>query len=99
MTASIAPTVVLRHATAADEPVLRDLAALESTRLPAGPFLIAETAGEPVAALSLSDGTAIADPFRRTAELVELLRTHAAARAAGRRRERVSRRPRLALGV
>jgi hypothetical protein len=81
-------TVSLRHATAADEGALRNLAALESVRLAAGPFLVAEVDGIVVAALSLHDGTAIADPFERTAELVALLRTHGAARAAAQRRER-----------
>jgi hypothetical protein len=81
-------TVSLRHATAADQAAVRDLAALESVRVPAGPFLVAEVDGAALAALSLSDGTAIADPFHRTAELVALLRTHGAAKAAAERRER-----------
>ena len=95
-----AQTVVLRHATTADEQPLRDLAALDSKQLPAGPFLVAELDGRTSAALSLSDGTAIADPFEHTAELVELLRAHGAAQASGERRRRItgSRRPRLALG-
>ena len=95
-----AQTIILRHATTADERALRDLAALDSQALPAGPFLVAEVEGQPHAALSLSDGTAIADPFEPTAELVELLRSHGAAKASasaagahGR-----ARRPRLALG-
>jgi hypothetical protein len=95
-----AQTVSLRHATSADERTLERLAALDSTRLPAGPFLIAEVEGTAHAALSLSDGSAIADPFEPTAELVELLRNHGAAKASDRRRGRLSRsrRPRLALG-
>ncbi len=91
---TVSTTISLRHATAADDQALRDLAALESLRLPAGPFLVAEADGDVVAALSLSDGVAIADPFRRTAEHVELLRAHGAARAAAERRHRG--RPRLA---
>jgi hypothetical protein len=97
-----APTIVLRHATAADERALRNLAALDSQRLPAGPFLVAELDGELRSALSLSDGAVIADPFRHTAHLVELLRAHGAAQAGERRRERgVGRRRRLrpVLGV
>jgi hypothetical protein len=96
-----AQSVLLRHATTSDESVLRDLAALDSTTLPAGPFLVAEVEGQAQAALSLSDGTAIADPFVRTAELVELLRAHGAAKASAARRRRGigrARRPRLALG-
>ena len=102
MTSSTASsTVVLRHATAADDRSLRDLAALDSARLGPGPHLVAEVRGHVVAALSLSDGSTIADPFERTAELVDLLRTHASARAAAQRRSRVTarRRPRRALGV
>ena len=93
-------SIVLRHATTADEQPLRDLAALDSRTLPSGPFLVAEVEGQPHAALSLSDGAAIADPFKPTAELVELLRAHGAAKASVERRSRVSRarRPRVALG-
>ena len=40
-------------------------------------MLLAEVDGEPVAALDLRDGGVIADPFTRTAELVDLLRMHA----------------------
>ena len=96
-----AQSVLLRHATTADDRVLRDLADLDSTSLPSGPFLVAEVDGHPRAALSLSDGTAIADPFERTAELVDLLRAHGAAKASAEKRRRGtsrSRRPRLALG-
>ena len=93
-------SIILRHATTADEQPLRDLAAVDSQALPAGPFLVAEVDGRAYAALSLSDGSAIADPFEPTAELVDLLRTHGAAKASQERRRRVSRarRPRLALG-
>lgn len=100
MTAQI--DITLRHATGADTAVLRDLAELDSTVLPAGPALIAEVGGEPQAALSLVDGAIAADPFRPTAHLVELLRSHATANAAAERRARqVSRRrrPRLAFGL
>jgi len=72
-------TVVLRPAVTTDEQRLRDLAGLDSQRLPAGPFLLAEVDGTVVAALSTSDGVAIADPFVLTAHLVDLLREHAAA--------------------
>ncbi len=58
-------------------------------------MLLAEVDGEVRAALSLRDGTAIADPFRPTFGVLELLRTHAeqAARpATAQRRYRLSRR-------
>ena len=90
MSAQHTAPVVLRHATASDLGTLAELAELDSMRLPAGPFLLAEVDGRAVAALSLSDGLALADPFLPTAELVGLLRTHGAARAAGERRRRMS---------
>ena len=56
---------------------LERLAGLDSRPLPPGPHLVAERDGRTDAALSLSTGELIADPFRRTAELRELLRCHA----------------------
>lgn len=100
MTVPASESIVLRHATAADRRALDNLAALDSQRLGAGPFIVVEIDGELRSAMSLgTDGQVIADPFRHTAHLVELLRTHAAAdKATGRRRTRLSDRPRLALG-
>ena len=66
------------YATDDDERSLQRLAALDSTpAAPAPPLLVAEVEGELKAAVSLSDGSAIADPFYRSAELVTLLRAHA----------------------
>jgi hypothetical protein len=90
---SMTSTVVLRPAVTTDDQRLRDLAGLDSTRLPAGPFLVGEVDGTVVAALSTSDGVAIADPFTFTAGVVDLLREHAAATAPARARRL---RPRLA---
>jgi hypothetical protein len=71
-------SVTLRRATPADLAALERLAQLDSRRLPPAPQLVAERAGRIDAALSLSSGELIADPFRRTAELCELLRRAAA---------------------
>jgi hypothetical protein len=60
-----------------DDAVLHRLAQLDSADDPAAPALLALVDGEPAAALSLADGRAIADPFRRTADAVELLRLRA----------------------
>ena len=49
--------VMLRVASAADETLLARLAALDSSRTPAEPVLLTLLDGEPVAALSLIDGT------------------------------------------
>ena len=71
--ANIAPTVTIRAARGSDGPALRRLAALDSQPLPAGELLVAETADEVVAALSLETGARVADPFRRTADVIDLL--------------------------
>jgi hypothetical protein len=71
------PGVILRLATAADADRLLILAQLDSSRVPAGEVLIAEVDGRLQAALPLDGGEPIADPFRRTAGLVALLRVHA----------------------
>jgi hypothetical protein len=70
--------VTLRYAFPDDGAAVRRLATLDSAEVPAGQLLIAEVAGELRAALSLSDGGVIADPFHHTAALVALLRERAA---------------------
>ena len=70
-----APTALtIRFATDEDERAVVRLAALDSARVPCGLLVLAELHGELLAALSLTDGGAIADPFRRTAHLVAALR-------------------------
>lgn len=71
--------MTLRRAGAADADPLKRLAQLDSRALPPGPHLIAEREGRVDAALSLSTGVTVADPFRATEGLCELLRTRAAA--------------------
>lgn len=69
----------VRFAYPDDEVPLRRLAAYDSQRPLTGRVLVAEVAGEIWAAVSAEDcQRAIADPFRRTAALVSLLRQHAA---------------------
>lgn len=70
-------TVTLRFAYPDDEVALWRLAVLDSSRPLIGPVLLAEVGGELRTALSLRDGRVIADPFRRTAGLIELLRARA----------------------
>jgi hypothetical protein len=70
---AVAPTVVIRAARGSDGDSLRRLAALDSARVPAGDVLVAEAEGAVVAAHSPTSGATIADPFRRTAEVVQLL--------------------------
>jgi hypothetical protein len=73
------PHVALRLGASADLEALERLAGLDSRPLPPGPHLVAERDGRIDAALSLSTGELVADPFRRTAELGEMLRCHARA--------------------
>ena len=78
-------TVTIRRADLADLAALDRLAALDSASPPTGEALVAEVGGELWAALEISTGTAIADPFRPSGELVELLKQHAAGSARERR--------------
>jgi hypothetical protein len=68
---------VTMYLSEADEAIER-LAQLDSSRRPTGPVLVASVGGEPVAAVPLDGGPAIADPFQRTAALVSLLEVRAA---------------------
>ncbi len=80
MATTIHSEILIRCADADDGPDLVRLAELDSAAsLPPAPLLVAELDGDVSAALSLRDGSAIADPFKRTAEVVELLRLHATA--------------------
>ncbi len=71
-------SLTVRMATADDRAALERLAALDGAdQPPAQPVLIGSMMSRPVAALSLSDGGVVADPFAPTCELVELLRLRA----------------------
>lgn len=71
-------SLTVRLATSADRPALERLAALDGAdEAPAGPVLIGSMMARPVAALSLSNGLVVADPFAPTCELIELLRLRA----------------------
>jgi len=89
--------ITIRPGDAGDQLALRRLAALDSAPVPAQPLLVAELDGELSAALSLHDGTSIADPFRPTAQIVALLRAHAAAATQAPRTRRRASQPRLSL--
>ncbi|MDP9294807.1 MAG: hypothetical protein M3O90_10365 [Actinomycetota bacterium] len=89
--------LVLRRAVPQDGAALARLAELDGAPHPAGEMLLAEVDERIAAAVPLDGGRAIADPFRPTAELVELLRLRATLLAGGgaptRRLQRL--RPRL----
>ena len=85
-------SITIRPAYADDRGALFRLAALDSAAgVPAAPVLVAEVDEELRAALSLADGSVIADPFFPTQHLVRLLHAHAA--AVGQTRARSQRRP------
>jgi hypothetical protein len=76
--ASSESVVTLRVAPSNTDGAVARLAQLDSAgKPPREPLLVAEVDGQPRAALSLSDGTVVADPFHRTAGLVALLRMRA----------------------
>ena len=70
--------ITIRVATAADQAAVRRLAVLDSAFPPKGEVLLAEAGDELWAAVSVDTGHAVADPFRPSADLVELLRVRAA---------------------
>jgi hypothetical protein len=76
-TVAVLDGVTIRRSQARDRDALERLALLDSRRLAAGELLVAEVAGELRAALPLTGGAAIADPFRPTAPLVSLLQMRA----------------------
>jgi hypothetical protein len=64
----------IRPASEADLPALRRLAHLDDRRLPSGELVLAEEGGEIRAAVATQSGSAIADPWRPTARIVDALR-------------------------
>jgi hypothetical protein len=70
-------TISIRMATPDDAHSVTRLAQLDSAEPPTAPLLLAERDGRLQAALSLRDGTTIADPFAPTAELIALLHVRA----------------------
>jgi hypothetical protein len=81
----------LRHATPADDRAVAYLSELDEAERLTGSVLVAFDGDRPVAAMSLQDGRTVADPFMRTANVVDLLRMRA-------RQERSGPARRLGLG-
>jgi hypothetical protein len=69
--------ITITHSTDDNSQELWRLAALDDRRAPNGPALLAYVGGELRAAVGIADGRAVADPFHRTAELVEILQFQA----------------------
>ena len=70
-------SLTIRTAATSDEFAVRRLAVLDSAFPPTGEVLLAEMDGELWAALSVDTGAAVADPFRPSGDLVDLLRFRA----------------------
>jgi hypothetical protein len=83
--------LVIRFSNDSDRPRIERLAELDSRRAPHGDVLIAELDGRLVAAVGL-DGSAVADPFERSAPVVRLLRDQLAGKPRRRRQRRGLRR-------
>jgi hypothetical protein len=92
----------IRLATDKDAETLRRLAEIDSQNALAGRVLIAEDNHVPVAAFSIEEQRAVADPFRRTATALAMLRMRANALTSYERtpslRERISAATRVARG-
>jgi hypothetical protein len=71
------PTIALRLAHTDERGEISRLAGLHEAPAPSGEVLLGLVDGTPVAALSLTDGSVVADPFARSGEVVELLRLRA----------------------
>ncbi len=69
--------ITLRVAQREDDYDVSRLAQLDDAPLPVGPVVLAVVDGETVAALSLSDGRVVANPFVATEKAVSLLRLRA----------------------
>ena len=70
----MAPEIRIRQATTNDLFALRRLAALDDAPALKGDVLLAEEAGELRAAIGLESGRVVANPFARTADIVDMLR-------------------------
>ncbi len=81
MTTTASTPLVIRPASRADAPALARLAALDTRRVPAGATLLAEVGGEVVAAYGVEHGERLGDPFRPTADLLDLLALRAGRRS------------------
>jgi hypothetical protein len=71
-------SITIKVAGDGDSEQVRRLAERDSAGVPCGELLVAMVGDQVRAAISLSTGRAIADPFHRTAELVGLLRERVA---------------------
>jgi hypothetical protein len=74
-----ASEITIRPARPEDAAELTRVAGRDTHELPAGPLLVATVSGKVRAAISMTDGSFVADPFHRTSELVQMLKIRAGA--------------------
>jgi hypothetical protein len=70
----LAPKIALRPRKAEDGVAVGAVPALDSLHAPGGDVLAGELDGEIVAVITIREGIVVADPFRPTAAVVDLLR-------------------------
>jgi hypothetical protein len=70
-------TITIRRAGTVDRHALDRLAGRDSQHLSSEEFMVAEVSGELWAAVGMSTGMLVADPFRPSAEVAEFLRIRA----------------------
>ena len=75
--------IIIRHSAPEDVAAINRLAALDDRAVPVGDALLAFVDGD-LAVARASDGYSVADPFRRTAELQELVALRAVQEIEGR---------------
>lgn len=80
-------TITIRRSTKADAGAIERVAQREGVRAPDGDLLVGDVDGEVWAAIGLDGGALIADPFRPSGEIADLLRVRLA-RLKGRGRGR-----------
>jgi hypothetical protein len=73
----MSPTITFHHARPEDADTVGKLARLDSARPLRGDVVIGLVDGWAVAAISLGDHRVVADPFVRTAHVVDMLRAYA----------------------
>jgi hypothetical protein len=83
----VTDNITIKLSTDSDHERIDRLAQLDGGRAPTGDVLLAEVDGRLLAAVGI-DGTAVADPFEPTADVVRLLR----GQVSGARRPRARRR-------
>ena len=78
--------ITIRYATDEDRSRVDRLATVDSSDRLHGEVLLAEVGGELWAALETASGRVVADPFRTSAQVVDLLRLHGRRRPSSRTR-------------